>query len=154
MLIVFDLDGTLADCSHRQKYVNGELGKKDWKTFFSLIPYDSPIDPIRQILDLFYSQFKSIGGETNTALICTARPSDYLSPTVQWLAYHRIRYDKIYFRKSGDHRDDTIVKREMLNQIIKDYGKKPDLVFDDRKRVVDMWRENGIQCCQVAPGDF
>ena len=27
-------------------------------------------------------------------------------------------------------------------------------VFEDRKRVVDMWRENGVTCYQVAPGDF
>jgi len=27
-------------------------------------------------------------------------------------------------------------------------------VFDDRQKVVDMWRDNGIDCFQVAPGDF
>jgi len=28
------------------------------------------------------------------------------------------------------------------------------MVFDDRNSVVDMWRENGVRCMQVAPGDF
>lgn len=27
-------------------------------------------------------------------------------------------------------------------------------VFDDRQQVVDMWREIGLTCCQVAPGNF
>ena len=27
-------------------------------------------------------------------------------------------------------------------------------VFDDRTKVVNMWRENGLSCFQVAPGDF
>lgn len=27
-------------------------------------------------------------------------------------------------------------------------------VFDDRARVVRMWRKAGITCFQVAPGDF
>ena len=27
-------------------------------------------------------------------------------------------------------------------------------VFDDRQKVVDMWRKNGLTCMQVAPGDF
>jgi hypothetical protein len=27
-------------------------------------------------------------------------------------------------------------------------------VVDDRQKVVDMWRENGLTCFQVAPGDF
>jgi len=28
------------------------------------------------------------------------------------------------------------------------------MVFDDRDKVVNMWRENGIPCLQVAPGNF
>jgi hypothetical protein len=27
-------------------------------------------------------------------------------------------------------------------------------VYDDRDKVVAMWRRNGISCFQVAPGDF
>ena len=27
-------------------------------------------------------------------------------------------------------------------------------VFDDRQQVVDMWRQNGLTCFQVADGDF
>ena len=27
-------------------------------------------------------------------------------------------------------------------------------IFDDRSKVVDMWRDNGLTCMQVAPGDF
>ena len=27
-------------------------------------------------------------------------------------------------------------------------------VFDDRTKVVNMWRDNGLSCFQVAPGDF
>ena len=28
------------------------------------------------------------------------------------------------------------------------------MVFDDRQQVVDMWRQNGLTCFQVADGDF
>jgi len=27
-------------------------------------------------------------------------------------------------------------------------------VFDDRDKVVKMWRNQGLRCCQVAEGDF
>ena len=27
-------------------------------------------------------------------------------------------------------------------------------VFDDRQKVVDMWRANDLVCMQVAPGNF
>jgi len=33
-------------------------------------------------------------------------------------------------------------------------GYTPSVVFDDRDRVVKMWRENGIRCFQVAEGNF
>ena len=60
---------------------------------------------------------------------------------------------KLYMRKEGDFRPDAKVKEELLNQIRSD-GYEPILAFEDRQRVVDMWRRNGIQCCQVAPGDY
>lgn len=28
------------------------------------------------------------------------------------------------------------------------------MVFDDRDKVVAMWRRQGLTCLQVAPGDF
>ena len=28
------------------------------------------------------------------------------------------------------------------------------LVVDDRQKVVNMWRDLGLTCVQVAPGDF
>jgi len=28
------------------------------------------------------------------------------------------------------------------------------MVFDDRQQVVDMWRQNGLTCFQVADGNF
>ena len=56
-------------------------------------------------------------------------------------------------RKAGDYRPDAKVKEELLTQVKAD-GYEPILAFEDRERVVDMWRRNGIQCCQVAPGDF
>ena len=33
-------------------------------------------------------------------------------------------------------------------------GGKIDLVFDDRNKVVDMWRNRGTTVVQVAEGDF
>jgi hypothetical protein len=56
-------------------------------------------------------------------------------------------------RKKGDYRDDSIVKKELLDQIRKD-GYNPLLAFDDRDRVVKAWRECGIRCLQVAEGNF
>ena len=56
-------------------------------------------------------------------------------------------------RRTKDYRSDDIVKKEMLDEM-RAIGYNPTLVFDDRDRVVKMWRENGLRCFQVAEGDF
>ena len=33
-------------------------------------------------------------------------------------------------------------------------GFKPKLIFDDRAKVVKMWRGRGLRCRRVAEGDF
>jgi hypothetical protein len=56
-------------------------------------------------------------------------------------------------RKQGDFRRDSIVKKEIYDNDIK--GKfDVEFVLDDRQQVVDMWREIGLKCLQVAPGNF
>ena len=40
MFIIVDIDGTIADCSHRLHYIKGE--KKDWNSFFKAAGKDKP----------------------------------------------------------------------------------------------------------------
>jgi phosphoserine phosphatase len=49
-------------------------------------------------------------------------------------------------------RKDSIVKYEILQEIVKEYF--IPFVFDDRDQVVRMWREAGLRCLQVASGNF
>ena len=42
--------------------------------------------------------------------------------------------------------------KEWLNDM--DWKDNVEAVFDDRQKVVDMWREIGLTCMQVAPGNF
>jgi hypothetical protein len=56
-------------------------------------------------------------------------------------------------RKADDFRGDDIVKREILDEMTRAWGRKPDMVFDDRPRVVRMWREAGIFVFNVYQSD-
>ena len=56
-------------------------------------------------------------------------------------------------RKAGDHRNDDILKIEMLAEVRAE-GYDPIMAFDDRDRVVAAWRAAGVPCAQVAPGAF
>lgn len=72
--------------------------------------------------------------------------------TLAWLARHGIDLDDVPLRMRlvGDHRPDTELKAGWLAEV----RSKPDLVFEDRSSVVEMWRSHGIICAQVAPGNF
>ena len=56
-------------------------------------------------------------------------------------------------RKGGDKRIDSIVKKELYRKYIEPFY-RVKLVLDDRNQVVDMWRDLGLPCWQVAPGNF
>jgi hypothetical protein len=56
-------------------------------------------------------------------------------------------------RDDNDRRADDIVKRELLGRMRADRF-NPQLAIDDRRRVVDMWRSEGLVCAQVAEGNF
>ena len=59
----------------------------------------------------------------------------------------------LIMRKEGDFRPDDVVKDELFKEHIE--GKYNVVcVFDDRDRVVKMWRDKGILCNQVYYGDF
>jgi hypothetical protein len=53
-------------------------------------------------------------------------------------------YAGLYMRKAGDYRSDDIVKEEILDTQFKDKINNILCVFDDRPRVIRMWRRRGI----------
>ncbi len=73
--------------------------------------------------------------------------------TMKWLNDNGIKFDDLYMRFTNDSRIDSIVKQEIYEMCIKD---KYNVLFvlDDRDQVVNMWREQGLKCLQVAEGNF
>lgn len=159
--IIFDIDGTLADISRRRHFLLQE--EIDWEGFYKNMGTDTPILPIRAICGCMLAMggvAQSFGYQaTYDVVFCTGRPSNYRGATISWLRKHilPLHYSTddihLYMRKAGDRRPDYVVKEELIDQMKKD-GFMPFLVFEDRKQVVDMWRRHGIQCCQVAEGNF
>ena len=72
-------------------------------------------------------------------IIVSGREASCIKETTKWLFDNGIYYNKIYMREEGDKRCDSIVKREIAERhILPAYNVRG--VFDDRQRVVDMWR--------------
>ena len=60
---------------------------------------------------------------------------------------------KLFMRDEGDHRSDEIVKKEIYENHIAPYYDVV-CVFEDRNRVVKMWRGLGLLVAQVWDGVF
>lgn len=148
--IIFDMDGTLADVSHRVHYLDGE---KDWNAFHGAMSEDRPFEAIAELARLMHKAAKAKLG-IDAVLIVTARHNDprYERMTRDWLDLHDIPCDKLYMRQDGDLRRDNVVKAEILERIIDD-GYEPILAIDDRPEVVAMWRDHGITTLQCAPDE-
>jgi predicted kinase len=74
--------------------------------------------------------------------------------TEEWLRVHvGVPWEALHMRPAGDMRKDSVVKRELFDQHVRDrYDVRR--VYDDRGQVVAMWRSLGLTCLAVADGNF
>lgn len=145
MLVVFDIDGTLANIEHRLDYVRSK--PKNWKAFDAGIPNDKVNEPVAKVFDAMVMS-------GHTVILASGRNERSRIATQDWLRKNGFSmYQKLYMRNADDFRSDDIVKLEILDEIIADYGRKPDMVFDDRPRVVRAWRSQGIFVFNVYQGE-
>lgn len=154
-IVIFDLDGTLALVDHRRHFVQGPL--KDWDSFNDACVYD---EPNLQILGLFKNLADKIKDDDDRDVfdvrILSGRSDIVKDQTLIWLSVHSgfgmDWLDKILkMRPAGDSTPDEVLKRRWAEEIGVD---RIAMVFDDRDKVVKMWRELGITCLQVAEGAF
>ena len=142
--VIFDIDGTLANNSHRRHYIARE--EKDWVSFNSASEDDIPNPPIVTLLQ----GMKTLGYRI---IVSTARFERERIRTEKWLRDHDILYHDLFMRPDGDFRHDYLVKEDMLRDL--QIGREGILfVVDDRTSVVEMWRRNGLTVLQCAKGDF
>lgn len=140
---IFDIDGTLADGSHRIHHITS--GKKDWDAYFQALHGDTLIEPISRLAKTLALCFDIV--------YVSGRPEEYREQTEMWLDNIGLPIGPLYMRPLGDRRNDDIIKIELLAKLRAD-GYHPIMAFDDRNRVVAAWRKAGITCAQVAEGDF
>lgn len=148
-VIVFDIDGTLADGEHRMHLIRAD-GKKDWNTFFAKAVEDPPHYEIQWLNHIMADR------DDVELVVLTARPEKRRDITERWLAEHGIEHTELILKTDREEQDrvpDYQFKERILDELIAQ-GRKPYMVFEDRQNVVDMWRKRGIKCLQVQPGDF
>jgi uncharacterized HAD superfamily protein len=139
---VFDLDGTICNVSHRRQYVATK--PRNWDAWNKGLTNDVPVVAVQKV-------FQALRNDQEVDLIIVSgRSDDYKEQTIKWLTDNEIFYDEIYMRKYKDHRDDSVVKNEIADEIQKTHHILG--VFDDRQRVVNMWVQRGIWVFDVGQG--
>jgi len=139
VFVVFDLDGTLADIGHRVHHVRD--GNRNYDAFFAACPDDLPNVPV-------VASLRAHQDAGHRVEIWSARSDRVRAETVEWLA--SVGIDPrllVNMRSASDQTRDVELKRSWLHALHPD--ERPDLVYDDRQSVVDMWREEGLACFQV-----
>lgn len=139
-IIVVDLDGTLANIDHRLHFIKRE--KPDWDGFFKACVNDTPNDwcvKLIQAMDIVTyevwivsARSRTVEPETRKWILNALGPT--CTPFIEML------------RAEGDYTPDDELKIKWLNES----GLKDRILFvvDDRQRVVDMWRKEGLVCLQ------
>jgi hypothetical protein len=189
-MIIFDLDGTLANIDHRRHFVDASYRddcyyhspatltqsegwyykdcflmceppkpKKfvpDWRAFYDACDKDESIEAVYKVYDDL--------AVDNEIEIWSGRCESVRDKTLNWLYnYGPYSGQTIKMRPIGDSTPDNQLKEKWLNERCSDhieaaiegrsFGVKHDIefVFDDRPKVIRMWRRRGVfvfNCCQ------
>lgn len=145
--IVFDIDGTISDPTHRLNLAQ----MKQWDDF-NAAAIDDPV--ISKIADLMRELSKKW-----SILLVTGRNEKFRYVTAQWLQEANLDfcYDELLMRKDYDFRPDYEIKIELME---KHFGSKEKVlehvfaVFEDRDSVVEHLRNYGLTVLQVAQGGY
>ena len=134
--VIFDLDGTIANTEdpnahHKENNDGFRAHARGASTFPNIV------EKVREA--------KEKGMDV---VILTARSAHYRKDTKEWLNEHNVPYDALYMRPVGDDRKDKKVKKSLLKEeILPNFEVKK--AYDDKKKNVKMFREEGIKAKQV-----
>lgn len=140
-VIIFDIDGTLADCEHRLHHILEEV-PKNWPAFDSKIMDDTPIENMLDINSMV------AWNPDIDILLLTGRNERVRDKTEEWLDLYYICYDHLEMRGEHDFRPADVIKLERLVKL----GYAPEdviTIFEDDPKVTTTLREAGYHVCCV-----
>lgn len=132
--IIVDIDNTLAIMGDRSPYDGAK------------VHIDTLNEDVAEAVRNYWLQGYFV-------FIVSGRDSKYREVTEKWLVDKGVTYDKLYMRPEGDTREDSIIKYELFNQHIRPLKQHIGGVFDDRHRVLRMWRKLGLTTFHVNGPD-
>ncbi len=137
-MIIFNLDGTLSEFSHRRYFLNTPNTSPRWQEFYDACDKDEPIDHMRNI-------FKAINSLENSLEIhiWTPRCVSVRDKTIEWLLKHMPMgnyFKELKMRPIGEDMKWDQLKEIWADELI-ELGTKIDCVFDCDS---SMWKRKGV----------
>lgn len=151
--VVFcDVDGTIADLTHRRKFVSVEQEvelsqgqtvekKKDWESFFAGIEQDEPIWPVINWINALYDS------KQFWIFLVSGRNTNMQFGTHRWLDKYGVKFHRLFMRGSNDRRPDYEIKNGIVRFVPFKYIA---FAVDDRPQVIELvWRANKVHVFPV-----
>ncbi|MET7717911.1 hypothetical protein [Streptomyces sp. NPDC005407] len=137
-LAIFDLDGTLADSGHRQRFL--ERKPRDWDAFFAAAPDDPPLAKgIEMCLQ---------AAEECEVMYLTGRPERCRRDTLTWLAEQGLPGGRVFMRRNDDRRPARTTKLEILGRLGRD--REIRMLVDDDELVCDDAERAGFRVVRAG----
>jgi hypothetical protein len=140
-IVVFDIDGTLANAQHRIHHVKPEPGqKKNWSAFFKEAANDEPYYHMLPLTKLYRDNDYLI-------VLCTGRPTSFRQDTVAWLNKYDIPWDTLLMRLTIDNGKDYEIKPKLLTSYFEVNNldlKSIEAIYEDRLTVCEAWKQMGL----------
>jgi len=132
-IILCDIDGTVADNSHRQHFLEE---KKDWDGFFDALDLDEPIYEIINKMNDEHNKGREI-------IFLTGRPERYRDSTEKWLKQYFNFPLRVVMRPNDNKKNKLLTKKEMFDQNF-----NIDEIFyviDNDEDLLNMWKKMGMR---------
>ncbi|MER6266822.1 HAD family acid phosphatase [Streptomyces sp900105755] len=140
-IAVFDIDNTLADTAHRQRFL--ERNPRDWDAFFAAAPHD-PAIPEGIALAV-------ASAEECDIVYLTGRPERCRRDTLDWLAAHGLPEGRVHMRRNADRRPARQTKLEILRRLAE--RRSVRVLVDDDELVCDAAERAGFTVVRARWAD-
>lgn len=137
-IVIFDLDGTLFDESHR-RHLHEE---KKYEEYFKLCSQDTPI---QKIIDML----KKHKEEGDYIWILSGRSEICLEETIKTLQDNNIPYDNIKLRGKDNFTPDYVMKPVWVSKYVG--SERVTAIYDDTDNVIIALRKKGFNVIDVKP---